>query len=140
MPVNCTPMVIAPPADLAPIGNAVERHIEKEAIGNPSFERDLQFGAAFVLIAQRATDFRIRIPVMIDPPLSTRGRCSRWGSSDLFGIGFAGFAIGNTPDWRITNIELLVNRSSHIIGCELSAMHAGRVPAGQGKLCGSAQK
>lgn len=52
--------VVSPPAYLAPIGNAVERHIEQEAIGNPGFERYLQFGATFVLIAQRATDFRIR--------------------------------------------------------------------------------
>lgn len=49
--------VVAPPADLAPIGNAVERHIEKKMIGNSGFERYLQFGATYVLIAQRATDF-----------------------------------------------------------------------------------
>ena len=51
--------IVAAPADLAAIGDAVERHIEKETIGHPRLERNFQFGTASMLVAQRNADLRV---------------------------------------------------------------------------------
>ncbi|BAB47786.1 mlr0138 [Mesorhizobium japonicum MAFF 303099] len=54
--------VVAAPADLAAIGDAVERHIKQETIGHPRLDRYFQFGAARMLVAQRHGDFRVLNP------------------------------------------------------------------------------
>ncbi len=132
--------VIAAPANLAAIGNAVDRHIEQKAIRHPGFDRDLQFGAVFMLIAQRAADFRIRIPVMMAPPLRTRWRCSRRCSSESSGIGFAGVTIDDFAK-AAESYSRFVSKAFTLMGVfPRDAARRDRLTCGQGKLCGSAQK